>query len=341
MPAQYAKQMIFCTMMRVLVFVCGLLLPLVVAKKKGGKMGVMMKHMDGRMGKTNNMRMMMMMSKHHKNQKRAVEYSGSVNPFTLGVASGEPTAHSVILWTRLAPDPVNTTNPGGMPDGEAHVYVYYEVCADEACHKDIDSGYVVASADTAHAVHVTLDHLDPDTYYFYRFSAGDFTSTVGRTKTLPYHHLRQVKFAHVSCNEYEFGYWTAFEHLAEEDIDFWIHLGDYIYETGAINPFLSPVRAHEPSIEVTTISEYRVRWALYKLDPHLQKLHAMHPVFYVYDDHEIDNDWAGDVPEDSQSTDAFVRRRTTGNRVIYEHLPVPEPPNGPSFNLYVVFRWVT
>jgi phosphodiesterase/alkaline phosphatase D-like protein len=162
------------------------------------------------------------------------------NPFTLGVASGDPTRTSVTLWTRLAPDPLNG---GGMPtsddEDEASVNVMYQLALDSDMTEIVEEGTLVASSAGGHSVHVTVGGLEPASYYWYQFSVNDrlYQSAVGRTKTLPSDDTEDFKFAFVSCSEYEFGYFDAFRHIAEDDdIDFVIHLGDYIYETGNINP---------------------------------------------------------------------------------------------------------
>lgn len=206
-------------------------------------------------------------------------YKRSEDPFTLGVASGDPTSRSVVLWTRLAPDPLN----GGGLEGNGPIRVHYKLASDELLNFPLETGSVLADEDESHSVHVKVGGLCSNTYYYYKFWVEGFESTVGRTKTLPDRRadMTELHMAYVSCSEYEFGYFAAYRHLADENLDFVIHLGDYIYETGNINSLLSPVRSTN-GVEVKSAVEYRDRYALYKLDKDLQKVHAMHPFFVVW-----------------------------------------------------------
>jgi len=148
-------------------------------------------------------------------------------PFALGVASGDPSSDGVVLWTRLAPEPLKG---GGMPPDP--VTVTWEVGEDDGMRRIVRHGRTTAAAQGAHSVHVEVDDLDPDRLYWYRFHAGDATSPVGRTKTLPRGgaEVNRLRFAFASCQHYEVGYFTAYRHIAAEDLDVVFHLGDYIYE---------------------------------------------------------------------------------------------------------------
>src|SRR5687767_10064906 len=154
------------------------------------------------------------------------------DPFTLGIASGDPTDDGVVLWTRLAPDPLNG---GGMPS--QRVDVDWEVASDERMEKVVKKGHVVAAPTLGHSVHAEVRGLDPDRWYWYRFKAGSYESPIGRTRTAPDSRkpLDKLSFAFASCQHYEAGFFTAYKHMVEEDIQLIVHLGDYTYE-GAARP---------------------------------------------------------------------------------------------------------
>jgi alkaline phosphatase D len=245
--------------------------------------------------------------------RRNVRFSSS--PFTLGVASGEPTSDGIVLWTRLAPDPLNG---GGMTD-EA-IEVSWEISASERMDDVVRRGTALAQADAAHSVHVEASGLRPDREYWYAFRAGDAGSPVGRTRTLPAASgaIDRLRFAFVSCQNFEMGYFTPFGHLAEQDMAFVLHLGDYIYETQGRD---GQPRRHVGG-EPRTLAEYRTRYAQYKTDGDLQKAHAAHPWFVTWDDHEVDNDYAGGVSNENVTVDAFIERRAAAYQAYYEHMPL-------------------
>jgi len=151
----------------------------------------------------------------------------SAYPFSLGVASGEPLPNGVLLWTRLAPDPLNG---GGMPG--QNVPVQWLVSDDENMRRIIRSGTEIATPQLGHSVHVEVEGLRPAQWYWYQFRVGDELSTIGRTRTTPGngYRLDKLNFAFASCQNCEQGYFTAYKHMAQEDLDVVFHLGDYIYE---------------------------------------------------------------------------------------------------------------
>ncbi|MEO0759650.1 MAG: alkaline phosphatase [Cyanobacteria bacterium J06648_16] len=265
------------------------------------------------------------------------QYSGPVlaqtrfssYPFTLGVASGDPLPDGVVLWTRLAPDPLNG---GGMPDMD--VSVTCTVATDEALQNVVLRETAVARAVLGHSVHVEVSGLEPGRHYWYRFEAGGEESPVGRTRTAPAPGtpVNQLRFAYASCQDYQNGFFTAYENMAKEDLDLVIHLGDYIYEYGP-NP--ESVRQHSGS-EIVTIEDYRNRYAQYRLDPHLSAVHAAFPWTFTWDDHEVDNNYADFIPEDDQSARDFAVRRAVAYQAYYEHLPLRKPsmPRGAFLQLY-------
>jgi alkaline phosphatase D len=259
----------------------------------------------------------------------------TTEPFTLGVASGDPLADSVILWTRLAPEPLAG---GAMPD-EA-VEVLWEVANDDAFADIVMSGLATAQPALAHSVHVDVSGLDADTWYWYRFRVGDHASPVGRTRTtpaageLPASGLARVGFA--SCQNWQSGLYTAYPHVVAEELDLMLFLGDYIYEGGTN---ANAIRQHN-SDEIRTLDEYRNRYALYRGDPDLQAAHAACPWVATWDDHEVDNNYANDISENEDPTDEFLARRASGYQAFYEHHPVRiDPPDGPDVEIYRAVSW--
>ena len=251
------------------------------------------------------------------------------DPFTLGVASGDPLPDGVVLWTRLAADPLNG---GGMPQNA--VDVEWEIGRDEKLTKVVKRGRATASPDLGHSVHVDVRGLEPSTWYWYRFRTGSHVSPVGRTRTAPpaRRKLDKLSFAFASCQHYEAGFFNAFEQMASEDLDLVIHLGDYIYE-GA--PRTTGVRKHN-SPEIVSLADYRNRYALYRMDPHLQKVHALFPWIVTWDDHEVDNNYAADKPEDGMARERFLERRANAYQAYYEHMPLRRAslPKGSNMLLY-------
>jgi alkaline phosphatase D len=261
----------------------------------------------------------------------------SENPFKLGIASGDPLPGGVVLWTRLAPDPLNG---GGMP--EKRVPVQWQVATDEAFANVVREGTQFAYPELAHSVHVEVDGLNPASEYFYRFRAGSELSPVGRTKTAPAFgaNVAGMSFAFVSCQQYEHGYFTAYRHMSEEDLDLVVHLGDYIYEYGP-NQYVAPggnVRDHVGP-EIVSLFDYRRRHAQYRTDEDLQAAHAAFAWAVTWDDHEVENNYADEVPEagsQTPTTETFLRRRAAAYQAYYEHMPLRRSsvPSGPDMRLY-------
>lgn len=242
------------------------------------------------------------------------------NPFTLGVASGDPTSDGVVLWTRLAAQSL----------GNEAIEVEWILADDEKLSKGVRKGKALASPDLAHSVHAEMKGLRPGRWYWYQFRAAGYETPVARTRTAPAAADR-LRFAFASCQHYETGLYTAYQHMAQEDLDLVVHLGDYIYEGKAQDR----VRRHN-SDEIVTLADYRNRHALYKSDPLLQRAHALFPWIVTWDDHEVDNDYANDSPEDTQSRQAFLERRANAYQAYYEHMPLRRAsmPSGSSMQLY-------
>jgi alkaline phosphatase D len=209
-------------------------------------------------------------------------------PFALGVASGDPLADRVVLWTRLAPDPLAPDGAGGMP--AERVRVGWEVADDEGFQSIVRAGRAIADPQLAHSVHVDVKGLASDRWYFYRFHAGSHVSPVGRTRTFPRRNEAPAvaRFAAASCQNYPQGYYTAHAAIAQEDLDFVTFLGDYIYESGATGP----VRSHQAG-RIEDLAGYRQRYGLYKGDADLQAAHASCPWLVTWDDNEVANNYAG------------------------------------------------
>ena len=265
---------------------------------------------------------------------RARELRWQSTPFSLGVASGDPTPNGVVLWTRLAVDPLNG---GGMP--AANVDVAWAVADDDKMTRVVRRGTATARPDFAHAVHVEVEGLNPGRTYWYQFRAGNDQSPIGRTRTLPQNGaaVDRLRFGFCSCQHYETGYFTALQHMAAEDLDVAFHLGDYIYEGPGVD---KRPRKHT-GLEIMTLTDYRNRHALYRTDPDLQAAHAAFPWIVTWDDHEVDNNYAGDISEQRDPTEAFLLRRAAAYQAYYEHMPLRRSsiPKGPALQLYRQFNY--
>lgn len=255
----------------------------------------------------------------------------SSNPFSLGVASGDSDSQSVVLWTRLAPQPLEPY--GGMTTEPCAVN--WEVADDEGFTKVVASGTATAMPQLGHSVHVVVQGLTPDRWYFYRFRAGDAESPVGRMRTFPDPHSApdQLRMAFTSCQHYEQGLFTGYEQMAQDDLDLVFHLGDYIYEDGANE---HRVRKHHGA-EVLSLGDYRVRYSQYRMDPLLSRMHANCPWFVTWDDHEVDNNYANFISEHLHVNPVeFLKRRASAYQAYYEMMPLRprSVPRGPDMQLY-------
>ncbi|WP_245740130.1 alkaline phosphatase D family protein [Nonomuraea maritima] len=265
------------------------------------------------------------------------------DPFTLGVASGDPDHQGFVLWTRLAQEPLAEDGFGGMP--QRAFSVRWQVYRDERARRVARSGVATAAPVWGHSVHVEVGGLSPDTDYWYRFRMGPYVSPLGRARTAPHpaSYGSALSMAFVSCAQYEHGYFTAYRRLAEERPDLVLHLGDYQYEYTS-NTYTAPggnVRDHEGP-ETQTLAGYRQRHAQYKADPDLQAAHAAAPWLVVWDDHEVDNNWADEVHERPQNPQPdFLARREAAFRAYYENMPLRRAsvPRGVDMQLYRRVRW--
>ncbi len=262
-------------------------------------------------------------------------------PFSLGVASGDPLPDGVVLWTRLAPKPLEIGS-GMTPEP---VEVSWQIAEDEAMARVVKGGTVTATADWSHSVHVEVEGLRPDRWYWYQFKAGSEVSPKGRTRTAPPVDAApdRLRFAFASCQHYEAGLFPAYKHMAKEDLDLVVHLGDYIYE-GAAQPAGAKAKEkaagairHHLGGECQKLDDYRLRYSLYKTDPALQAAHAMAPWIVTWDDHEVTNNYANDFSgSKKQPRDEFLLRRAAAYQAYFENMPLRRTalPKGPDMLLY-------
>ena len=249
------------------------------------------------------------------------------DPFALGVASGYPSPSGVTLWTRIT----------GL--AQAATTVTWELAADESMRSIVRSGTASADPEWGHSVHVGVEGLEPERWYWYRFTTPDARSPVGRTRTAPRADAPgpRLRFAFASCQHYEQGYFNAYRHIVADEPDLIVFLGDYIYESSWGRDH---VRSHA-SPEPYTLDQYRARYALYRSDPDLQAAHAACPWIVTWDDHEVDNDYADDRPEDGMEREAFLERRAAAYRAFFEHMPLPPRmrPEGARMRIHTHLDW--
>jgi alkaline phosphatase D len=255
------------------------------------------------------------------------------DPFTLGVASGDPLPDGAVIWTRLAPDPLNG---GGVPNQP--VDVEWLVARDEAMKEVVRTGTTSAIPELAHSVHVEVSGLDPDRVYWYRFRAGGAESPIGRTRTATAPGtMGDLRFAFASCQNYAHGYYTAHAALAREDLHVVLFLGDYIYEGNARGNI---VREYAKRGWSFSLADYRDRYAQYRTDKDLQASHAAFPWIVTWDDHEVEDNYAGGIDKEDSRNKQAIAERAAGYQAFYEHMPVRVPrPQGPDLKLYRAFSF--
>ena len=255
------------------------------------------------------------------------------DPFTLGVASGAPRPDGFVLWTRLAP--LSEAQLGGDRD------IGYEIAEEPAFRRIVQRGLARAEAAFAHAVHLDVHGLRPGRPYWYRFFLGPWASATGRAITAPApgSAISALRVGHCSCANYEQGYFAAYRHLAEEAPDLVLFLGDYIYESVDRSP--AAIRHHSDGQPATSLALYRNRYAQYRRDPDLQRLHAAASCLVTWDDHEVENDYAGAYSESLVPPAQFLRRRAAAYQAFYEHMPLPTAsrPDGAAMKIYHAVDW--
>jgi alkaline phosphatase D len=272
---------------------------------------------------------------------RSVAANLPADPFTLGVASGEPSPDGLVLWTRLAPDPLAEDGLGGVPHHSFEVG--WQLAEDAAFRRVVRSGTAHTHPDTAHSVHVEIDGLAPAREYWYRFRAGRYRSPVGRTRTAPApSSLAPMSFASSSCAHWEHGYFTVYRHIANAAPDVIFCLGDYYYEGGPrYDPPLSAIVRTHVGRRCHTLRDYRRRHAQYKTDPDLHAAHAAAPWLVVPDDHEVENNWAGDHASRPKDQHRFLKMRAAAYRAYWEHMPLRRMcrPHGSHMQLFRAVSW--
>jgi len=250
--------------------------------------------------------------------------AADVGRFALGVASGCPRPESVVLWTRV----FGADLPKRVP-------VAWELARDEHFSDTAAGGVALAELTWAHSVHVDVAGLDPARWYWYRFSALGSRSAVGRTRTTPAPGANDaLQFAIASCQRWDHGRYAAWRHMADENLDLVVFLGDFIYESAPAPASAKRVRTHCGTGPATTLQQYRDRYAQYKGDPALRRMHAAAPWIMVWDDREVENDYASDQGEMPEGD--FLARRAAAYRAYWEHmlLPAASRPRGADMRIY-------
>ncbi len=249
--------------------------------------------------------------------------------FSHGVASGDPAAGGVVIWTRVTPTAEAT--PGSRV-GPKRMDVEWQVAADPQFRKVVEKGTAESLRRNDHTVKVDVTSLAPATTYFYRFRYAGELSPVGRARTAARatDENANLRFGLASCANYEGGFFSAYRYLAErEDLEFVLHMGDYIYEygVGAYGPGPEIGREHDPEHEIVSLEDYRRRYALYRTDADLQACHAMHPFITAWDDHEVTNDtWSEGAENHQAETEGeFLKRRNRAYRAYFEWMPIRLP----------------
>lgn len=250
--------------------------------------------------------------------------------FTHGVASGDPLSDRVILWTRALPG----------SGSHSELEVRWEVAIDESFNNIVTWGTTLTDAARDYTVKVDVVGLEPGGHYFYRFLGEGVTSMVGQTRTLPDADVGEFRLGVASCSNYPQGYFNAYRHMAETELDLVVHLGDYIYEYAegvyASKVALEQLGRHvKPDHETVALEDYRMRYGLYRSDADLQAVHARHPFVCVWDDHELaNNTWReGAENHDSREGDFRVRMRQA-RKAYHEWLPIRESDEGDQAPIY-------
>ncbi len=246
-------------------------------------------------------------------------------PFYHGLASGDPTQTSLVIWTKVT-----------LPVSVLKTSVYWELSIDSSFYKILKKGTRLTDESTDFTVKVEVDKLESGREYYYRFRYDSIYSIVGKTKTLT-DGKKPIKLAFASCSNFEYGYFSNYRFIAEDkQIDAVIHLGDYIYEYGnGEYGDTSLGRKNIPPHEIISLKDYRTRYSLYRLDKDLQKLHQYKPVITTWDDHEIANNAYSKGAENHQAKDGdWETRKSSAIQAYYEWLPVNNTPNNPLYRSF-------
>ncbi|MEE9373189.1 MAG: alkaline phosphatase D family protein [Saprospiraceae bacterium] len=230
--------------------------------------------------------------------------------FDHGVASGDPTSNAIILWTRITTD--------GSAEGK------WEISKDQKFNSIEQNGHFFTDNNADYTVKIDVKNLDINTAYYYRFKSYGVISPVGKTKTLDNSGVGEVSLGIVSCSNFQFGYFSAYRHLAQKNIDIVLHLGDYFYEHGPEGYGDAEFeRKHDPPHELLTLQDYRTRYAQYRSDEDLKLIHQNHPFIAIWDDHEISNDAYKDGAQNHQKEEGdYMQRTAFAKKAYYEWMPI-------------------
>ena len=260
--------------------------------------------------------------------------------FEHGVASGDPTESSVILWTRVSRTNFRDIHDDEQLSGIADANVSWRVATDESFTNVVNSGSTTVGSETDFTLKVDAQNLQSNTKYFYQFTVGPNSSVIGKTKTLPSGTVDQVKLAVVSCSNYASGYFNVYKEIAQMgDLDAVIHLGDYIYEYA--DSGYGSLRKLEPTHELINLADYRMRHALHKKDSNSQQMHASLPMIAVWDDHEVANDtWiSGAENHDATTEGNFAARKASAIKAYFEWMPIRPVTPGVDGRIYRQFKF--
>ena len=251
-----------------------------------------------------------------------LSFNPTLKPFYHGVASGDPLEDRVVIWTRVT------------PETETEIEVTWKMATDPQLENIVKSGSTITNANKDFTVKVDVIGLSAGTTYYYNFKALEKFSVTGRTRTTPDNNVDHLRFAVVSCSNYQAGYFTGYKKIAErKDLDAVIHLGDYIYEYGAGEGTYGydesrADRANVPDTEILNASDYRTRYSLYRLDPDLLAIHQQHPFIAIWDDHESANDAYTDGAENHDDSEGdWETRKLISKQVYFEWMPIREEEN--------------
>jgi len=247
--------------------------------------------------------------------------------FAHGVASGDPDSTSVVIWTRVS-------------QFDKPVAVNWLVSTDRTFKVIVDKGTYQTAIHRDYTVKVIVGNLKAGQTYYYKFIAEGTSSCIGRTKTLPVGHVEQLVLAVASCSNFSFGYFNAYEAIAQdESVDVVVHLGDYIYEHG-VDGYGGKVgkrlgRNHDPRYETVSLKDYRIRHGQYKADECSQMMHAQHPLIVIWDDHEsTNNPWMQGAQSHQAAEGEWLERREASLKAYFEWMPIRDPAEGVALEEY-------
>ncbi|WP_281647251.1 alkaline phosphatase D family protein [Parendozoicomonas sp. Alg238-R29] len=262
-------------------------------------------------------------------------YASAHQPFRHGIASGDPLADRVILWTRVTPDQDPLFASAIVP-------YEWQVALDPGMASIVHTGSGVTGPEVDYTVKVDADNLVPGTTYYYRFLSNGVESPIGRTKTLPVGHLNRMRLAFCSCSNYPAGYFNVYKEIARRpELDVVLHLGDYIYEygPGGFGTGKDLGRDPLPAKEITALQDYRLRYAQYRTDPDLQEVHRQHPFICIWDDHESANDaWKGGADNHDDGEGRWEDRRTAAIQTYFDWMPIRETGIVDQFGSQSIYR---